>query len=135
MRTLCRRLRSSASSYALQIRGRLRHADKPLLALQVPRTVRKNLDNGFRISRKDSSIEIDAVMAKVLGAYVAETAKAETVQFFSSLRRGDSDVSRNFVERAVVTDQVKGSAEDRAVERDQEIRKTSCLKTVRSRHS
>lgn len=73
---------ASALFYSLLVRGRLRHADEPLLALQVPRTVRKNLDNGFRISRKDSSIEIDAVMATVLGAYVAETAKAQTVQVF-----------------------------------------------------
>ena len=49
--------------------------------LQVPRTVRESLNNAFRISRKDSSTEIDAVMT-VLGAYAAETAQAQTVPVF-----------------------------------------------------
>jgi phage terminase large subunit-like protein len=73
---------ASALFYALLAKGRLRHADEPLLAAQIPRAVRKNVGDAFRISRKDSGVEIDAVMATLLGAYVAETAKAQTVQVF-----------------------------------------------------
>lgn len=73
---------ASALFYSLLSRGRLRHADEPLLAHQMPRTARKNVGDAFRVSRKDSGIEIDAVMATLLGAYVAETIRAPSVQVF-----------------------------------------------------
>lgn len=73
---------ASALFYSLLSRGRLRHADEPLLAHQIPRTVRKNVGDAFRVSRKDSGIEIDAVMATLLGAYVAETIREPSVQVF-----------------------------------------------------
>lgn len=73
---------ASALFYSLLSRGRLRHADEPLLAHQIPRTVRKNVGDAFRVSRKDSGIEIDAVMATLLGSYVAETIREPSVQVF-----------------------------------------------------
>lgn len=73
---------ASALFYALLSKGRLRHADEPLLAHQIPRTVRKNVGDAFRVSRKDSGIEIDAVMATLLGAYVAETIREPSIQVF-----------------------------------------------------
>lgn len=73
---------ASALFYGLLAQGRLRHADEPLLALQVPRAVRKNVGDAFRVSRRDSGIEIDAVMATLLGAYVAETVRETAVQVF-----------------------------------------------------
>lgn len=73
---------ASALFYALLSKGRLRHADEPLLAAQIPRAVRKNVGEAFRISRKESGVEIDAVMATLLGAYVAETIREPSIQVF-----------------------------------------------------
>ena len=73
---------ASALFYALLSKGRLRHADEPLLAAQIPRAVRKNVGDAFRISRKDSGVEIDAVMATLLGAYVSETMREPSIQVF-----------------------------------------------------
>ncbi|MGC5584145.1 hypothetical protein ACPYOC_07340 [Ornithinimicrobium sp. W1665] len=52
--------------------GRLKHRGDPLLSVQVPRTVRKNVGDAYRISRKDSSVEIDAVVATALAVLAAE---------------------------------------------------------------
>ena len=65
-----------SSFYARLKNETLKHAPDPLLSVQIPRTVRKVLDNGFRISRRDSSVEIDAVMATLLACHGAETLKA-----------------------------------------------------------
>lgn len=71
----------SASSmfYARVLQKRIRHAGDPLLSVQMPRTVRKQVGEGFRISRKDSSIEIDAAIATVIGAYWATRSASDTV--------------------------------------------------------
>jgi hypothetical protein len=58
------------------------HSSDPLLSIQFPRTVRKNVGDQYRISRKDSSIEIDAVMATVLAIYGAETRLEQSLQVF-----------------------------------------------------
>lgn len=73
---------ASALFYSLIAKGRLRHGDEPLLAAQIPRTVRKNIGDAFRVSRKDSGVEIDAVMTTLLGAYVAETMREPAPQVF-----------------------------------------------------
>ncbi|MCA0347086.1 MAG: terminase large subunit [Actinobacteria bacterium] len=73
---------ASALFYSLLTSGRLRHADDPLLAHQVPRTVRKNVGEAFRVSRKDSSVAIDGVISTMLGAYVVETVREPSVQVF-----------------------------------------------------
>lgn len=52
--------------------GHLKHRGDPVLSVQVPRTVRRNVGDGYRISRKDSSVEIDAVVATALAVYAAE---------------------------------------------------------------
>ena len=65
-----------SSFYARLKNETLKHAPDPLLSVQIPRTVRKVLDNGFRISRRDSSVEIDAVMATLLACHGSETLKA-----------------------------------------------------------
>lgn len=61
---------------------KIRHAGDPILSLQIPRTVRKNVGESFRISRKDSSVEIDGVMSTVLGVFAAETQLAPSIQVF-----------------------------------------------------
>jgi hypothetical protein len=55
--------RASATFYGAIRRRTLIHAGDPLLSLQIPRTVRKNIGDNYRISRPDSSIEIDCVIA------------------------------------------------------------------------
>jgi phage terminase large subunit-like protein len=72
----------SALLYAKLAAGDLEHAGDDLLNVQAPRTVRKNVGDGFRISRKDSSIEIDGVMALALGVLAAETRTDDTLQVF-----------------------------------------------------
>lgn len=73
---------ASSLLFAKVVRGHLRHANDPLLSVQVPRAARKNVGEAFRISRKDSSVEIDAVMATALAVHAAETAGDTGPQFF-----------------------------------------------------
>ena len=73
---------ASALTFAKIAQRKIRHAGDPLLSVQVPRTVRKNVGVGFRISRADSSVEIDAIMSTVLGVYVAETRSEVALQVF-----------------------------------------------------
>ena len=73
---------ASAMFYSKTVQKKIKHAGDPLLTLQLPRTGRKSVGDGFRISRKDSSVEIDAVMATVIGVFGAETKKDIPVQVF-----------------------------------------------------
>lgn len=73
---------ASALFYSLLTSGRLRHADDQVLAQQIPRTVRKNVGESFRVSRKDSSVAIDGVISTMLGAYVVETYREQPLQVF-----------------------------------------------------
>ena len=70
-------------AYALIVTGKVSHINDELLRFQMPRAVRKNVGEDWRISRKDSSVDIDAVMATVIGIYVAEKVKERTVQLFA----------------------------------------------------
>ena len=63
---------ASAVLFSKLAQGNLRHDGQPLLSVQAPRTVRKNVGEGYRISRKDSSVEIDGVVATALAVYAAE---------------------------------------------------------------
>lgn len=73
---------ASSLFYARLVRQTLKHAPDPLLSMQIPRTVRKFIGDGFRVSRKDSSIEIDAVMSTLLAVYGAETLREVGLQVF-----------------------------------------------------
>jgi phage terminase large subunit-like protein len=64
-----------SSFYSRLTNQTLKHAPDPLLSVQIPRTIRKVMDDGYRISRRDSSVEIDAVMATLLACHGAETLK------------------------------------------------------------
>lgn len=75
-------INASALTYAKVIQRKIKHAGDPLLSIQMPRTVRKNVGENFRISRKDSSVEIDAVMSTVLGILAAETRSDTPLQIF-----------------------------------------------------
>ena len=58
------------------------HRGDPLMSVQLARTVRKNVGDSYRISRKDSSVEIDAVMATVAAMYASETRPEAVTQVF-----------------------------------------------------
>lgn len=73
---------ASALAYSKIARQEVRHSSDPLLSIQFPRTVRKNVGDAFRISRKDSSVEIDGVMATILAIYGAETRIEQSLQVF-----------------------------------------------------
>jgi phage terminase large subunit-like protein len=69
-------IRASSTFYARLASETLKHAPDPLLSVQIPRTVKKAVMDGFMISRMDSSVEIDAVMATLIACHGAETLKA-----------------------------------------------------------
>lgn len=63
---------SAAHLFHLIKGGRFRHGGEPLLNAQVPRAVRKNVGDEFRISRVDSGTQVDALNAIALGALVLD---------------------------------------------------------------
>lgn len=73
---------ASSLTYSLIAQKKIRHADDPLLAMQFPRTIRKNVGDSFRISRRDSSVEIDAVLATTAAIYLAQTRFEQSLQVF-----------------------------------------------------
>lgn len=73
--TLADIVTASSTFYARLARETLKHAPDPLLSVQIPRTVRKSVQNGFMVSRRDSSVEIDAVMSTLVACHAAETLK------------------------------------------------------------
>lgn len=77
-------VRASSTLYNRLKHGTMKHAGDPILTYQIPRTVRKNVNDNFRISRADSSVEIDAVMATTLAVHAASdmTPKSTGIQLF-----------------------------------------------------
>ena len=73
---------ASSMFYARLARKTLQHGGDPLLSIQIPRTVRKMVGEGFRVSRRDSAVEIDAVMATLLSTFGADTLRETTLQVF-----------------------------------------------------
>lgn len=73
---------ASSLLYSAIIRGNLKHSGDELLARQIPHTVRKNIGEGFRISRKDSATSIDAVISTALGVFAVETLPDFPLQVF-----------------------------------------------------
>ena len=68
--------------YSLFARGAITHNNDPLLRLQMPRGVSKYQGDTWKISRKESVGDVDAIYAMVLGIYVASLQHAERVQVF-----------------------------------------------------
>jgi phage terminase large subunit-like protein len=75
-------INASNLAYSKMAQQKLKHDNQPLFAVQYSRTMRKNIGDSFRISRQDSSVEIDAVMAEVLAIYCAETRREQPIQVF-----------------------------------------------------
>jgi phage terminase large subunit-like protein len=70
------------TTYALIATGKVRHNNDALLAQQMPFAVKKNVGESWRISRPDSSVSIDAVMATVYGIYAADKYQDVPMQIF-----------------------------------------------------
>lgn len=70
-------INASSMFYAKVAQQKLKHGNDPLLSMQMPLTGRKQVGDAFRISRKNSSVEIDAVMSTVLAVFVAETRREQ----------------------------------------------------------
>ena len=66
-------INASSLFYAKVAQQKLKHANDPLLSMQMPLTGRKQVGDAFRVSRKNSSVEIDSVMSTVLAVFIAET--------------------------------------------------------------
>lgn len=64
-----------ATVYSLISEGAVVHGDDDLLKAQVPRGVAKNTGEGWRITRKDSIGDVDALLATIMGIYAAEVMK------------------------------------------------------------
>jgi len=77
-------IRASSMLYNRLKHETLKHAGDPIMTYQIPRTVRKNVGENFRISRVDSSVEIDAVMATAIAVHAASelTPKSPGIQLF-----------------------------------------------------
>lgn len=75
-------INASTWFYARVAQKKLLHAPDPLVAVQLTRTVRRNIGDSYRISRRDSSVEIDAVMATLLASYTTETRQETPIQVF-----------------------------------------------------
>lgn len=73
---------ASALLYSKLAHGNLRHRGDPLMSVQVPRTVRRNVGDGFRISRADSSVEVDAVVATAQAVLAAEVEQEVDLAIF-----------------------------------------------------
>lgn len=70
-------INASSMFYAKVAQQKIKHGNDPLLSMQMPLTGRKQVGDAFRISRKNSSVEIDAVMSTVLAVFVAETRREQ----------------------------------------------------------
>lgn len=71
-----------AFAYAALSQGTLKHANDPLVNSQVGRGVAKYLGESWLISRRDSTGDIDALLATVMAGYVASSNDTPNVQVF-----------------------------------------------------
>ncbi|EQM78204.1 terminase large subunit domain-containing protein [Microbacterium maritypicum] len=70
---------SASFLYSKVMQKGLVHGGEPLLSVQMPRAVRKQKGDVYRIDKTSSSVEIDAVIATALGAYVVEQQQERSV--------------------------------------------------------
>lgn len=75
-------LNGSALIYSKIQQRRLAHPGNDLLERQMIVTKRKDVGDGFKISRKESSVAIDGVMSHVIGVQLAETQLTPELQMF-----------------------------------------------------
>lgn len=83
MFTLSEHLNGSARFLALLKQGKIQHAGDMLLSVQLPKTIRKNKGEAYRISPKDASVQIDAVISTMTGVYLADIQQEKKLQLFT----------------------------------------------------
>ena len=64
-------INACATAYSLIAEQRIVHSGSQLVGMQVPRGVAKNIGDGWRISRRDSAGDVDALLATVMSLYGA----------------------------------------------------------------
>lgn len=74
-------LNGSALFYSKVQQRKVAHPGHALMSMQIPKAVRKDVGDGFRVSRAKSG-QIDAVMTHVLGVQLAETQRDYGLQIF-----------------------------------------------------
>lgn len=70
-----------AVAYELIAGGQVTHADDRVLKEQMPVSIRTNRGDGWRITRQNTAVHIDAVMAMVLGIYGASIDQGDEMPF------------------------------------------------------
>lgn len=75
-------LNGSALFYSKVQQRKIVHPGHALVSMQMPKAVRKNVGDGFRVSRADSGGQIDTVMNHVLGVHLVETQRDVGLQIF-----------------------------------------------------
>ena len=64
---------ASNNAYRRIMKREITHAHDELVTLQIQAAVRKNVNDSWKISRRDSSVEIDAAIATVLGIWFCDS--------------------------------------------------------------
>lgn len=75
-------LNGSALFYSKVQQRLIVHPGHALVSMQIPKAVRKDVGDGFRVSRADSVGQIDTVMNHVLGVHLVETQRDTGIQIF-----------------------------------------------------
>lgn len=73
---------ASSICYSKITEGEVAHPHHPLLDLQMPRAIRKETGDRWRVVRSSVAVEIDAVMATIGAVYAAEVERTDDVQIF-----------------------------------------------------
>lgn len=66
-------INASNNTYSRIIKKKLKHPKDEIVSLQMQRAIRKNAGDSWKITRKDSSSDIDAALATVLAVWFVDT--------------------------------------------------------------
>ena len=75
-------LQATAVTYQKIIDTKVTHAHHPMVAWQLARVTTKNVGDAYRLTRPNTSVEIDAATATVLAIYLAEVQQNIPTQVF-----------------------------------------------------
>lgn len=75
-------INGSSLFFAKVMQKKLLHNSDPLMSVQLQRTRVKTVGEGWKVARKDSSVEIDAVIATVLAVATAEQVNSTKLLIF-----------------------------------------------------
>ena len=75
-------LQATSVTYQKIMEGKVTHAHHPMVAWQLARVTTKNVGDAYRLTRPNTSVEIDAATATVLAIYLAEVQQDIPTQVF-----------------------------------------------------